>query len=107
MFRIRKFAAVAATATLLALPATAGSAEAHDHLKFAHGLPECKYEDGSGNRPVCVWDVRHSGNGLGDLSILIRRGGTDDAVYKEITHRRAHRLIHRWQRFHTAAGMLA
>jgi hypothetical protein len=51
----------------------------------------CRYEDGSGQRR-CVWDARHMGNGEGQ-SFKVRRGGTDCAVYKRISHRRAHELL--------------
>lgn len=53
--------------------------------------PPCKFEDGSG-QVRCVWDARHMGNGQGQ-SLLIKRGGEDDAEYIRISHRRAHRLM--------------
>jgi len=51
----------------------------------------CQFEDGSGQRR-CVWDAKHMGDGQGD-SVKIRRGGTDDATYQVITHRRAKHLL--------------
>lgn len=62
------------------------------------GIRPCVVEDGSGVRR-CVWDGRHMGNGHG-RSLVIRRGGTDDASYRYVTHRRAHRLIARWEASH-------
>lgn len=36
------------------------------HRLWSQGLkPECRYEDGSGQRRTCVWDARHMGNGKG------------------------------------------
>jgi hypothetical protein len=60
--------------------------------------PPCRFEDGSGQRR-CAWDARHMGNGRGD-SLLIRRGGTDRATYRVISHRRAHSLIRTWRQRH-------
>lgn len=63
--------------------ATADAAPLHDH---------CKVEDGSGQR-ICIWDARNMGNGEGH-SLLIIRGGTDNAQYIRISHDRAYRLTH-------------
>ena len=73
-------AALAAAITATPMPANAKG----------DGWNPCKYEDGSG-QARCVWDARHMGNGEGN-SLLIRKGGTDDATYTIITHKRAHRL---------------
>lgn len=56
-----------------------------------HSVPACEFEDGSG-QAKCIWDARHMGNGEGN-SLIIRNGGTDEAQYKVISHRRAHRLL--------------
>lgn len=56
--------------------------------------PPCWDEDGGGQR-ACIWDARHRGNGMGK-SVLIRHGGTDRAVVRDLTHRQAHHAIDRW-----------
>lgn len=61
--------------------------------RFPNGVQPCPYEDG-GTETRCVWDGRHMGDKKG-RSLLIRGGGVD-VGYKVITHRRAHRLIARW-----------
>lgn len=85
-------AALTATLTLTAAPAPADPPRAFQPTPRA--FQPCKYEDGSG-QVRCVWDAVHMGNGTGQ-SALIRRGGTDDARYTDVTHRRAHRVLTRW-----------
>lgn len=87
MTRTPRLAALAAAIAIAAAVSSAGPADA------AHRFRPCTYEDGSG-QTRCVWDARHSGNGHGQ-SLKIIHGGEDDARYVEITHRRAHRLLHR------------
>ena len=40
--------------------------------RFAHPLPLCEHEDGSG-QTACMWDATRQGNGRG-LSYIIRNG---------------------------------
>lgn len=75
-------------ASMLLLPSPASAVESEGNPMV---WEVCLYEDGSG-QSKCVWDGRHNGNGKGD-SLLIRRGGEDDAKVKVITHYRAHRII--------------
>lgn len=82
--KIRNLALALLTATLLAVPGPATANHAHD-------WPQCQEEDGSGQHR-CVWDAKHQGNGLG-TSVKIVNGGTDDATYTLISHRRAKHLL--------------
>lgn len=74
-----------------AIIASLFGAVAHAEADAGRTWHPCKHEDGSG-QARCVWDARHMGNGSGD-SLIIRHGGTDDARYRYVTHKRAHRLI--------------
>jgi hypothetical protein len=60
---------------------------------FPRGLPMAASED-SCYVYRCVWDAKHQGNGRGLSMILTRYHG--DFIPREITHRRAHRLIAAW-----------
>ncbi len=57
----------------------------------------CTTEDGSGMKR-CIWDHLHMGDGNGEHSTKIIKGGTDDARYIPITHRRARYLMGAWHR---------
>lgn len=101
----RHLVAVALVGALVGLWISPGRAYAVELEHAAHtaaatspGLPACRVEDGSGQR-ACVWDARHAGNGAG-RSVVIRHGGTDRATVRVVTHRRAHRLIRRWEVSH-------
>lgn len=83
--------ALAAAAIVASLFTAAGHSPADAAPEDRTWRP-CQYEDGSSQRR-CVWDARHMGNGYGQ-SLIIRRGGTDTATYREVSHRRAHRLLH-------------
>lgn len=75
----------------LALAAICATAPPADAMTMKDRTPPCKYEDGSG-QARCVWDARHMGNGAGN-SLVIINGGDDDAIYRQITHKRAHWLM--------------
>lgn len=94
------FLMVLGTAMILAgivMSASAASAMPMDETSTQrHIWKPCKYEDGSSrqkpSKRACVWDALHMGNGVGD-SLKILRGGEDNAVYKVISHERAHYLL--------------
>lgn len=94
---VRSHVATLAAAVVLASPGVAILAAGTAEAAAPNGIRPCKYEDGSGQAGRrCVWDARHMGNGEGS-SLVIRDGGEDGAVYRVVSHRRAHRLIKRWE----------
>lgn len=88
----RHLAAVALAGALIGLWISPGRGYAAPAPDQKVEWSACAYEDGSG-QPRCVWDARHMGDGKGQ-SLKIIHGGEDDARYVEISHRKAHRLIH-------------
>jgi hypothetical protein len=52
---------------------------------YALDFPACRQEDGSRQRPTCLWDARKRGNGTGRsyLSVSPRLpGNTDDRIVR-------------------------
>ena len=83
------------TVALVASPAAAKFSDPKSELRIAKsefsGVAPCRFEDGSGQAPGCVWDARHRGNGIGRSFIVTRVGDRETFTY--VTHRQAHRLV--------------
>lgn len=49
----------------------ATQAQINAYIRSEGGIPPCKWEDGSGQPGMCLWDARKRGNGKGDVVVLV------------------------------------